>query len=259
MNYFRIHFVRKNSTTPNRAWNDDILTITPSTTADDEYEIQYTESDSRLKYTCTLQKNHLEQYVETILGNLTADSDPFESIQILCPCLPSTLIPIEELVKNEALERTIRLNLQFFLRVHTTVTYEDYVPPILRRRRRPSTVSDSSSSDSSADTDASSQTAEDVDEDGFQRLPREADEEPEPTHHDEVDRSAHADGATEPTVQPGSHAAQPTEPLQDGLQQPQEPIQQPQPQQPLQGVPWGNSTVFPPTYPLFWTVWMPYR
>jgi hypothetical protein len=264
MNYFRIHFVRKNNTEPNRAWNDDVLTITPGT-AVDKYDIEYRERQSRLKYTCTLLKSDLEEYIETILDNLSFDSDPFESIQILCPCLPSVLIPIEELLQNNLLRRLVHRNLIFFLQIQSTIEHEEYVPPVLRRRRRHATRdSDSESSASSTDSDASSETAEgaeedegqegqegqeqeDVDEDGFQRLPRESEEEPEPTHHDDADNAAHADGATEPTVQPQGAAAAgaPVAPVA--------PVAQ------LQGVPWGNSTAFPPTYPLFWTVWMPYR
>lgn len=264
MNYFRIHFVRKNCGSPSRAWRDDILTIFPRNT-NGQHALEYLDKDSRMKYTCSLFEENLYSYVNTILLNLIEDTDPFESIQILCPCLPTVLLSVESVKRAEVREQ-IHENMRVYLRIQGTLRSAEYVPPHLRTRGRTrgrrsadaddtqSESSSDSSSNSSAEEEAEDEeeedtnaAADDVDEDGFQRLPRELDEEPTANREDAAPT---AEGAAEPAGVPAP--AEPTPPhVPDGAAAPlgNTPV-----------LPMGPNGTFPyQTIPMYWTVWMPYR
>lgn len=102
---FTLHFIRKNG---GSASNDDMIEIQPkwrNLSGNEisllEYEVSTTFSAQSMttgrsqKNTMRLMGNSLVQYLESVLNLALLDSEPFESIQIDAPCIPSVLLKLD--------------------------------------------------------------------------------------------------------------------------------------------------------------------
>jgi hypothetical protein len=107
-----LHFIRKNG---GASTNDDVITIHPKwRTLNTNEEISLLEyvvsmefsgagmaSHKPQKNTMRLMGNQLLTYLENLLNLALLDTEPFESIQVDAPCVPSVLLNLDS-VPNAA-------------------------------------------------------------------------------------------------------------------------------------------------------------
>lgn len=229
-----IRFIRSSNRQPDRdnGENDDILTIVKLRNGI-QCKVIYNDQKSHYKSCSIVAYADLHTYLRLIFDCVTADDDPFRSIQVLHPLLPSYLIYAKRL-QDEKIQNLLHACLQNFL------TMSIYYNPQSEDDSSDSSSTASSSSTSSAEeTDVENDgeaTVEDagvgadenadVDEEGFQRLPSQPEEEPSHPHHGEEQAASHPEthAAADPIPAPMNVHAPPFTPVL--------------------------------TYPVYWTFWV---
>lgn len=87
-----LRFLRKNCTSKSE---DDVITIFRETNDyKDDYEsfkIRYVDGTADAKHEMYLSGNELDVYLDSLFSLVSADTEPFESVQVLAPGFPSVL------------------------------------------------------------------------------------------------------------------------------------------------------------------------
>lgn len=183
---FMIRFIHRGRGGHTGSRHDDILKIFPL--AGGKFETSFREPAEGILYKKEHTKEECLNHVETILDMLRYDVDPYMSMQIMCPGSPSILIRMKEYQEGAAglsVERgAVRL-----LRDCLNGWFGAREVPrgdtgnATGGNEAESEGGEGDESDEETESEGSEEHDDgdggsDVDEDGFQRLPRPADEEP---------------------------------------------------------------------------------
>lgn len=205
---FILRFIYKGLTGVRHRNKDDVFTITVDREKEGEFYTEFTEPQTNYIYKRKRTKEECLKHVETILEMLQCDSDSYSSIQVLMPGSPSVLMSVKKYQEGAGpmFQRALLIQLEQILKdwpstVHIHQEEED------QAEEDSDDESDDSASESSVDTETEAADnveggeREEVDEDGFQRLPRELDEEP-----------THVAHTSDNNDQPTASSARPEEP-----------------------------------------------
>jgi hypothetical protein len=96
---------------------DDVLRIVPFGTTGRLFDVQYIDTEERVKHHLVASADEVLDFVEDMIELLPVDQEPFVHVQLLAPSFPSVLIKPQDLERvyvREALLRVFRNTLRNF-------------------------------------------------------------------------------------------------------------------------------------------------